>query len=209
MPNIAIVEDRPEISSGLDYIISQNEGYTCKVFITAEAALENIHSNDFDVVLMDIQLPGMSGIDCTQLLKQKFPDLKIMMCTVFEDDEKIYNAIAAGASGYILKRTDPQMLLRSIIELMEGGAPISSSIAQKVLTAFRKLIPNNINHYELTEREQEVLSLLADGFRNKEVASKLNVSTSTIKSHVYNIYQKLHVTSKVEALNKFRPKLNR
>lgn len=208
MPNIAIVEDRPEISSGLDYIISQNEGYTCKVFITAEAALENIHFNDFDVVLMDIQLPGMSGIDCTQLLKQKFPDLKIMMCTVFEDDEKIYNAIAAGASGYILKRTDPQMLLRSIIELMEGGAPISSSIAQKVLTAFRKLIPNNINHYELTEREQEVLSLLADGFRNKEVASKLNVSTSTIKSHVYNIYQKLHVTSKVEALNKFRPKLN-
>jgi DNA-binding NarL/FixJ family response regulator len=204
MPKIAIIEDRPEISSGLDYIISQYPGYSCKVFMTAEAALNNITSGEFDVVLMDIQLPGMSGIECTQHLKQKFPELRIMMCTVFEDDEKIYRAIAAGASGYILKRTEPQILMKSINELMEGGAPISSSIAQKVLTAFRKLIPAEINNYQLTEREQEVLLLLAEGFRNKEVAVKLNVSAATVKSHVYNIYQKLHVTSKVEAINKFR-----
>jgi DNA-binding NarL/FixJ family response regulator len=128
-----------------------------------------------------------------------------MMCTVFEDDEKIYRAIAAGASGYILKRTEPQILIKSIQELMEGGAPMSSSIAQKVLTAFRKLIPTEMNSSPLTEREQEVLSLLASGYRNKEVAAKLNISIATVKSHVYSTYQKLHVTSKIEAINKFRP----
>ena len=206
MPRIAIVEDRPDISSGLDYIISQQEGFSCKIFFSAEAALNSITHTEFDVVLMDIQLPGMSGIECTHHLKQKYPDLKIMMCTVFEDDEKIYRAIAAGASGYILKRTEPQILIRSIVELTEGGAPISSSIAQKVLTAFRKLIPNDMHSTQLTEREQDVLSLLAEGYRNKEVAAKLNVTTATVKSHVYNIYQKLHVTSKIEAINKFRSK---
>jgi len=206
MPSVAIVEDRPDISSGLSYIINLQQGFTCKIFTSGEAALNAITPAQYDVVLMDIQLPGMSGIECTHQLKQKYPELRIMMCTVFEDDEKIFRAISAGASGYILKRTDPQTLIKSISELISGGAPISSTIAQRVLTAFRKFIPNDLHESPLSEREQEVLSLLAEGYRNKEVADKLQITNSTVKSHIYNIYQKLHVTSKVEAINKFRPK---
>jgi len=206
MPSVAIVEDRPDISSGLSYIINLQQGFTCKIFTSGEAALNAITPAQYDVVLMDIQLPGMSGIECTHQLKQKYPELRIMMCTVFEDDEKIFRAISAGASGYILKRTDPQTLIKSISELISGGAPISSTIAQRVLTAFRKFIPNDLHESPLSEREQEVLSLLAEGYRNKEVADKLQITNSTVKSHIYDSYQRLHVTSKVEAINKFRPK---
>jgi DNA-binding NarL/FixJ family response regulator len=204
MARIAIVEDRPEISSGLAYIISLHKGFTSKVFTTGEAALNGISASEFDVVLMDIQLPSMSGIECTYHLKQKYPELKILMCTVFEDDDKIFRAIAAGASGYILKRMEPELVIRSINELLANGAPMSSSIAHKVLVAFRKLIPNDLHKSPLSEREQEVLSLLASGCRNKDVADNLNISIATVKSHVYSIYQKLHVTSKIEAINKFR-----
>jgi DNA-binding NarL/FixJ family response regulator len=204
MIKVAIVEDRPEISAGLAYIISSQPDFTCKSFSTAEAALAQVKPSDFDVILMDIELPGMSGIECTFHLRQKYPDLKIMMCTIFQDEDKIYRAIAAGASGYILKRTEPELLIRSIKELIEGGAPISSIIAHKVLSAFRKMMPGEMETSQLSEREQEVLSLLAMGFRNKQVAEKLNISIATVKSHIYNCYQKLHVTSKVEAINKFK-----
>jgi DNA-binding NarL/FixJ family response regulator len=204
MIRVAIVEDRPEISAGLSFIISSQREFTCKTFLTGEAALNQISPSEFDVVLMDIELPGMSGIECTFILRQRYPDLKIMMCTIFEDDDKIFRAIAAGASGYILKRTDAEILIRSIKELLQGGAPISSLIAQKVLSSFRKTIPAHMGDSQLTEREQEILSLLASGYRNKQVAEKLNVSIATVKSHIYNCYQKLHVTSKVDAINKFR-----
>src|SRR5262245_34962726 len=202
--SIAIVEDRPEISAGLEYIISSTPDLVCRSFPTGETALAKISPSEFDVVLMDIELPGMSGIECTFHLRQKFPELKIMMCTVFQDEDKIYRAIAAGASGYILKRTEPDLLIRSIKELLEGGAPISSIIANKVLDAFRKMIPGEMQTSVLSEREQEVLSLLAMGYRNKQVADKLNISIATVKSHIYNCYQKLHVSSKVEAINKFK-----
>lgn len=204
MPRVAIVEDRQEISSGLSYIISLNKDFSSKVFMTGEAALNGISPSEFDVVLMDIQLPGISGIECTHLLKQKYPELKIMMCTIFEEDDKIYRAIAAGASGYILKRSEPELLIKSILELIAGGAPMSSSIAFKVLSAFRNMIPNEMLSSPLTEREQEILSILSTGHQNKEVAAKLNISIATVKSHVYSIYQKLHVRSKIEAINKFR-----
>lgn len=204
MIRVAIVEDHPEISLGLSYILSQTDGFSCTVFNNAEKALSGITPSEFDVVLMDIKLPGMSGIDCTQLLKRKYPDIKIMMCTVFEDDEKIFRAIAAGASGYLIKRTEPAVLIQSVKELMDGGAPMSSRIAQKVLSAFRQTMPQVTIENLLSEREQEVLSLLAAGLRNKEVADKLSVSNATVKSHIYSIYQKLHVNSRVEAINKFR-----
>lgn len=204
MIRVAIVEDRPEISAGLAYIISSHPGFSCKSFSTGEAALAQIHPSNFEVVLMDIELPGISGIECTFLLRQKYPELKIMMCTIFQDEDKIYRAIAAGASGYILKRTEPDLLIRSIKELLEGGAPISSIIANKVLNAFRKLIPTEMQSSHLSEREQEILSLLSMGYRNKQVAEKLNISIATVKSHIYNCYQKLHVTSKIEAINKFK-----
>jgi DNA-binding NarL/FixJ family response regulator len=204
MIRVAIVEDRPDISAGLSYIISNQEGFSCKCFQTGEAALLQITPSEYDVVLMDIELPGISGIECSFYLRQKFPEIKIMMCTIFEDDDKIFRAIAAGASGYILKRTDPEVLIRSIRELIDGGAPITSTIAHKVLLAFRKTIPLDMNMNQLSEREQEVLSLLAAGYRNKQVALKLNISIATVKSHIYNCYQKLHVTSRIEAINKFR-----
>jgi DNA-binding NarL/FixJ family response regulator len=204
MIRIAIVEDRPEISAGLAYIINNKEGLSCRIFQNGESAINRITPFEFDVVLMDIELPRMSGIECTQHLKLKYPDLKIMMCTIFEDDDKIFRAIAAGASGYVLKRMEPEALIKSIGELLEGGAPISSSIAQKVLTAFRKVIPAEITGSILTDREKEILSLLAAGFRNKQVAEKLKLSVSTVKSHIYNCYQKLHVNSKIEAINKFK-----
>src|SRR4051812_10555806 len=133
MVRIAIVEDNAELSAGLSFILCSVHNFNCKVFANAEAAARSINPKDFDVILMDIKLPGMSGIECTKLLKEKYPELKIMMCTIFEDDDKIFRAIAAGASGYILKRTEPQKLIQSINELLEGGAPISSQIAQKVL----------------------------------------------------------------------------
>ena len=204
MIRVAIVEDHPEISSGLNYVISHTQGFSCSVFSSAEKALAVITPSEFDVVLMDIQLPGMSGIECTKLMKERYPGIKIMMCTVFEDDEKIFRAISAGASGYLLKRTEPAVLIQSIKELMDGGAPISSRVAQKVLSAFRQTMPQAPVESPLSEREQEVLSLLAAGLRNKEVADKLSVSIATIKSHIYSIYQKLHVNSRVEAINKFR-----
>ncbi len=206
MPNVAIVEDIQEISLILSYIISLYKDYTYKVFPNGEEALKGITPKEFDVVLMDIQLPGMSGIDCTRELKQKFPDLKIMMCTIFEDDDKIFRAIAAGASGYILKRSEPEVLMRGMNELLQGGAPMSGSIANKVLNAFRKTIPSEVAENPLTDREQEILSLLSSGIQNKEVAAQLNISLSTVKTHVYSIYQKLHVNSRIEAINKFRPR---
>lgn len=208
MIRVAIVEDRPEISSGISYVLSLTEGFSTEVFDNAEDALKAIAPKSFDVVIMDIKLPGISGIECTQLLKQKYPELKIMMCTVFDDDEKIYRAISAGADGYILKRSRPEILIESIKELMEGGAPISGYVAKKVLQSFRQTMPLNMNESQLSEREQEVLSLLAAGYRNKEVADKLSVSPKTIKAHIYNIYQKLHVTSRIEAINKFKGRPN-
>ncbi len=205
MIRVALVEDNHEISSALKYIISSAEGFSCKSFPNAEVALTNINPHDFDVVLMDIKLPGMSGIECTQLLTEKHPQLRIMMCTVFSDDEKIFRAIAAGASGYILKHKDPQTLIEAIKDLVTGGSPISASIAQKVLAAFKKMIPTqHLAESTLSEREQDVLVLLASKHRYKDVAEKLNISLATVKSHVYSIYQKLHVNSKTEALKKFK-----
>ena len=204
MIRIAMVEDNAKLRAGLNFIFSSVKNFSCREFETAESAVKSINDRDFDVVLMDIKLPGMSGIRCTQILKEKYPGLKITMCTIYEDNETIYRAIAAGASGYILKRSEPQVIIESINELMEGGAPISSVIAQKVLTAFRRMLPNNSLENPLTEREQEVLNLLSVGHSNKDVAETMSISLSTVKSHVYNIYQKLHVNSRVEAINKFK-----
>jgi DNA-binding NarL/FixJ family response regulator len=204
MIRIAIVEDNEELSMELSGMFHFVDDFTCRVFPDGQHALRGITADEFDVVLMDIKMPGMSGIECTHLLKEKYPALRIMMCTVLEDDAKIFGAIAAGASGYILKRTEPVKLIQSIRELMDGGAPISNQIAQKVLSAFRQMMPKNVKENPLSDREQEVLTLLALGHTNKEVADKMNVSRLTVKTHIYNIYQKLHVGTRVEAINKFK-----
>jgi len=206
---VAIVEDEVDINQGLNHLIRLSEGFECRTYLNAEDAMKGIASHTADIVLMDINLPGMNGIDCTRILKQKYPKLQVMMCTVYEDDEKIFKAIAAGASGYILKRTEPAKLIESIRDLYNGGSPMSSQIARKVITAMQHLQETDRENYMLSAREKEVLDLLAKGFRNKDVADKLFISISTVKSHVHKIYEKLHVTSRIEAVNKMIRKADR
>jgi DNA-binding NarL/FixJ family response regulator len=198
---VALVEDHLEIREGLSYIINNTMGFACEVFENAEIATEGINQNDFDIVLMDINLPGMNGIECTRIIKEKNPNLPIMMCTAYEDDENIFKALAAGAKGYILKRSAGDSLIDAIKDLNEGGSPMSSAIARRVVDSFQRPIGGGAN-FNLTARENEILDLLSQGFRNKEIAERLFVSVNTIRTHIYNIYEKLHVQNRVEALNK-------
>jgi DNA-binding NarL/FixJ family response regulator len=198
---VALVEDHLEIREGLSYIINGTPGFSCEVFENAEVATEEVSEKDFDIVLMDINLPGMNGIECTRLLKEKNPKLPIMMCTAYEDDENIFKALAAGAKGYILKRAAGDHLIEAIKDLHEGGSPMSSAIARRVVDSFQRPVVTGSN-YNLTARENEILDLLSQGFRNKEIADRLFVSVNTIRTHIYNIYEKLHVQNRVEALNK-------
>ncbi|MCC7232318.1 MAG: response regulator transcription factor [Bacteroidia bacterium] len=203
--HVAIIEDQPEIAEGLEFLIGNSGEFACTTYPTAEAALAGIDRKRPDVVLMDIGLPGMSGIECTKLLKEKYPDILIMMCTVYEDDEKIFNALAAGASGYLLKRTSSAVMVESIKDLIAGGSPISAPIARKVINILQPkfgTMQDETGGESLSVREKEILQLISEGYRNKEVADRLNISTSTVKTHIYNIYQKLHVSSRVEAINK-------
>ncbi|MEN9638960.1 MAG: hypothetical protein RLZZ262_828 [Bacteroidota bacterium] len=198
---VALVEDHLEIREGLAYIINSSQGFSCEVFENAEVAVNEVSDRDFDIVLMDINLPGMNGIECTRLLKEKNPKLPIMMCTAYEDDENIFKALAAGAKGYILKRAAGDHLIEAIKDLFNGGSPMSSAIARRVVDSFQRPVMSGSN-YNLTARENEILDLLSQGFRNKEIADRLFVSVNTIRTHIYNIYEKLHVQNRVEALNK-------
>lgn len=200
--NVVIVEDNNELKWGLKYLIGNSNGFTCNAYDNCENAIEHIKEPLPDVVLMDIGMPGMNGIECTKRLKDQYPELPVMMCTVYEDDEKIFEALKAGASGYIVKRTPPIQLLDAIRDLYNGGSPMSAPIARKVLNHLKGTTKAKQNAFELSTREQEVLNLLSEGFRNKEVADKLCISISTVKTHINNIYEKLHVTSRVEAMNK-------
>ncbi|MFN0031909.1 MAG: response regulator [Flavobacteriales bacterium] len=202
--NVGLVEDHADIRQGLSFIIGSSDDFACSAYANAEDALEAFETARPDVVLMDINLPGMSGIECTRIIKEKYPQVNIMMCTSYEEDEKVFSALSAGASGYILKRAAADNLLDAIKELNEGGSPMSSMIARKVVASFRKTPADHSStaEFQLTQRENEILDLLAQGLRNKEIADKLFVSVNTIRKHVYNIYEKLHVQSKIEALNK-------
>jgi DNA-binding NarL/FixJ family response regulator len=199
---VVLVEDHSEIRQGLSYIINSTPGFSCEVFPNAEEGISGISTGSADVVLMDINLPGMSGIDCTRIIKGKFPHLPIMMCTAYEDDDSIFKALAAGAKGYILKRAAGDSLIEAIRDLYQGGSPMSSTIARKVVESFQTKSQTSVNDSSLTQRENEILDLLAKGFRNKQIADQLNVSVNTIRTHVYNIYEKLHVQNRIEAINK-------
>ena len=204
---VCIVDDNRELRNALEEIISMSDGYKCLGTIsTAEDAIRQIPLFKPDVVLMDINLGGSeSGIDCVRALKPRIPSTNFMMCTVYEEDEKIFEALSAGASGYILKKTTPSKMLESIRELYEGGAPMSSQIARKVVAAFLNRPTtggaNELN--SLTNREKEILELLSRGMMYKEIALALNLANDTIRKHVYHVYEKLHVTNRVEAVNKF------
>ena len=205
--SVCIVDDNRELRNALEEIISMSDGYKCLGTIpTAEDAIRQIPLLKPDVVLMDINLGSAeSGIDCVRALKPRIPATNFMMCTVYEEDEKIFEALSAGASGYILKKTTPSKMLDAIRELYEGGAPMSSQIARKVVAAFLNRPSstggNDLN--SLTNREKEILEHLSRGMMYKEIALALNLANDTIRKHVYHIYEKLHVTNRVEAVNKF------
>lgn len=205
--SVCIVDDNRELRNALEEIISMSEGYKCVGTIaTAEDAIRQLPLLKPNVVLMDINLGSTeSGIDCVRALKPRIPATNFMMCTVYEEDEKIFEALSAGASGYILKKTTPFKMLEAIRELYEGGAPMSSQIARKVVAAFlNKPSSNGGNELSnLTNREREILELLSRGMMYKEIALALNLAHDTIRKHVYHVYEKLHVTNRVEAVNKF------
>lgn len=201
--NIAIIEDHHDIRMQVENLVNSHPGFICKGFAAAEEALKEFETFTPSIVLMDINLPGMDGIECTKKVKELYPSVLVMMCTIYEDDEKIFRALTSGASGYVLKSTSGEQLMEDIRMLLNGGAPMSPAIARKVVTSFRRNsnIPSS-QEFQLTPRENEILDLLAQGFRNKEIADKLFVSINTIRTHIYNIYEKLHVQNRVEALNK-------
>jgi DNA-binding NarL/FixJ family response regulator len=201
---VAIVEDNEKIREGLAVLIDGSEGFQCSAaYESAEEALRHLPSYNPDVVLMDIQLPRMSGIECVEKLKEKNPNVQVMMLTVFEDDEKVFKSIVAGATGYILKRTPAAELLAAIKEVHEGGSPMSDQIARKVVQAFQQMGKSSKETENLTEREMEILSFVAKGYQDQEIADQFFISVKTVRTHLRNIYQKLHVRSRTEAVLKY------
>jgi len=195
--NIAIVEDDNEIRQTMSLIIDGSSGFSCKhSYPDGESALSSIEDLEIDVVLMDIELPGKSGIEITRTLKQKFPKIDFIMLTVQSDDDSIFESLCAGASGYLLKDTNPAELLEHIKEVVNGGSPMSSQVARRIINSFR-IIEN-----PLSERETDVIRLLSKGMNYKDVAENLFLSPYTVKTHIKNIYAKLHVTSRAEAIYK-------
>ncbi len=195
---VAIVEDDSEIRQALTLIIDGSPGFSCKhSFNDCESALEAIESSTPDVVLMDINLPGMSGIEGVRKLKDKIPDTDFIMLTIQEDNDSIFNSICAGATGYLLKDTPPAELLKSIKEVYEGGSPMSPSIARRIVTSFKTTIQS-----PLTLRETEVLQRLCDGENYRIIADALFISGDTVRTHIKNIYAKLHVHSRAAAVKK-------
>jgi DNA-binding NarL/FixJ family response regulator len=200
---VSIVEDLAEVREGLvELVQSDEELLMVGSFKDAESAIQKLSHLQADVVLMDINLPGMSGIDCIKSIKQQCPGTQFMMFTVYENDEKVVQALRAGATGYLLKRTEPKRILESIKELNQGGSPMSSNIARKLLNIFvhEKKATKKEN---LSVRENEVLQLLADGLLYKEIADRLFIGHGTVRQHIHNIYEKLHVSNRTEAVNKY------
>jgi DNA-binding NarL/FixJ family response regulator len=206
---VCIVDDNPDLRSALEEILKMSDDYRCVGTISnAREAMQKLPSLSPDVVLMDINLGGdESGIDCVRLLKPQIPQTNFMMCTVYEENEKIFEALSAGASGYILKKTAPSKMLEAIRELYEGGAPMSSQIARKVVAAFQSKgssAGQNVEKLEqLSVREKEILEQLSKGLMYKEIAAELHISAETVRKHVYHVYEKLHVTNRIEAVNKY------
>ncbi len=200
---VAIVEDRREIREGLTMLISGTDGFLCTGnYRSVEEALDKINHQLPDLVLMDIGLPGMSGIEGLRILKERYPDMLLLMLSVYDDDERIFDAMCAGASGYLLKKTPPVRLLESIKEVIEGGAPMSPEVARRVIALFREIRPPERADYELTGHETRLLKLLVEGHNYKTAASELNVSVHTVSFHLRSIYDKLQVHSKSEAVAK-------
>ena len=203
MTKVAIVEDNPDIRHSLMEWINSAPDYQCVcACANAETALIEIPRLRPEVVLMDIRLPGESGIACTARLKDLLPKLLVIVVTVYRDRDLLFQALKAGASGYLLKRSTPDEVLRAIDEVRSGGAPMTREIARMVVETFRKHSSEEASSAELSEREMEILSLVAKGLANKEIGSKLNISYYTVRAHLRRIYEKLHVRCRAEAVAK-------
>jgi DNA-binding NarL/FixJ family response regulator len=202
---VAIVEDNRSIRGSLRRILELSPGFQCVCAVgSGEEALAEFALSQPDVVLMDINLPGMSGIECTSQLRRLMPSLQVIMLTVYEDNERIFQALRAGAGGYLLKRAgmEPERLLGAIREVKEGGAPMNSAIARKVVEAFQELADTGDTFAPLSRREKEILQLLCGGYANKEIADRLHLSVETVRDYLKSIYDKLHVRSRTQAVVK-------
>ena len=200
---VTIIEDERDIRDGLGMLINYTDGFTCVgKYGSMEEALAGIRHRTPDVVLSDIGLPGMNGIDGIRLIKEKHPEMTILMLSVYQDDDRIFHALCAGAVGYLLKKTPPTKILDALREAVAGGAPMSPEVARKVITIFKDFRPPEVVEYDLTPHEIRILKLLVEGHSYKTAAARLNVTPSTISFHLKNIYEKLQVHSKSEAVAK-------
>jgi DNA-binding NarL/FixJ family response regulator len=204
MISISIVDDEKKLCQSIAAFLNSSPGFRCvSVYGNAEAALQHLPKDKPDVVLMDINMAGMDGIECVRHLKVSMPELQIMMLTVYEDTEQIYKALAAGATGYLLKRLEPDELLQAIRDVQAGGSPMSNSIARKVVASFQAASRFGGEQNPLSAREQMVLDCLAKGLAYKQIGDELNISINTIRTHLRHIYEKLHVQSRTEAVAKY------
>ena len=201
--SIAIVEDLDVVRNGLkDFISLSTDFLVVGAFKTGEEAFEHLPEIRPDIVIMDINLPGMNGIECIRRVKDKSPGTQFMMFTVYENDDKVFEALKAGASGYLLKNTGLLHIAESVKELHEGGSPMSANIARKMVNLFRDNDKKNPFLELLSNREKEILQLLAKGLLYKEIAEQLGIATGTVRIHIHKIYEKLHVQNRTEAINK-------
>lgn len=206
MVKVAIVEDNKTTRESLETIVNMSPDNRCVcICATAEDALRLLPAQQPDVVLMDIQLPKMSGVECVAQLKTLLPLVQVIMVTVYQDPDQIFRALRVGASGYILKRTTPEKVLSAIRDVQLGGVPMSAEIARKVLKYFQAQPMAGSEVEKLSPREREILDLIVPGFSNKEIADRLNISVESIRWHLKKIYHKLHVHSRTEAASKVRP----
>jgi DNA-binding NarL/FixJ family response regulator len=200
---VAIVEDDAEIRNGFAALLATTDDLRCVgAYGSAENFMKAFEALSADIVVMDVQLPGISGIECIKKLKAIETATQFLVCSVYEDEDKIFNALCAGAVGYILKNTTPLKFFDAIREVYSGGSPMSGEIARKVVTSFKPLSVSKHNITMLTGREKEILELLAKGYRYKEIADMLFISIKTVRTHIRNIYEKLQVNSRMDAVNK-------
>lgn len=204
MISVSIIDDEKELRESITTFINGSPGFRCvSAYGSADVALQRVPTDKPDVVLMDINMPGMNGIECVERLKSSMPNVQIVMLTVYEDTDQIFRALAAGATGYLLKRSSPSKLLQAIREVQAGGSPMSNSIARKVVASFQKAKKTDEKQPHLSPREQTVLDCLAKGLTYKQIADQLEISIDTIRTHLRRVYEKLHVQSRTEAVAKY------
>ncbi len=200
---VSVFDDNNSLRDSLYYLVSGTPGFAIAgVYPDCNQVLENLKQAPADVILMDIDMPGVNGIDATALIKSNYPDVNVLILTSYDDSAKVFNALQSGATGYLLKKTTPAKIMEAITEVSQGGAPMNSSIARKVLEFFSEKKNITANGYELSHREIDVLSCLVRGDSYKMIASHCNISMGTVCTHIANIYKKLHVNSKSEAVAK-------